>query len=644
MASRYRWLPLDDFTGGRNAASDPLSIGPNQVVEMRNGDTYRTKLFRKRGGATAPSIGSAFTGVISSLIAHSPANNPANAELWGVDNAGTPIFGRMAAATTFTSQTLTDNLTPSTDAVAVRGASYGGKLFLAYNSAVDRLHVYDPTLGTPRVRRVGLATPSAPTAADDGGVGTYPAVLRYYRQRYRIKSGSVVVAQSEPSASVSFTPNGNDTAARVTKSATITESETHWVVEASTNNSTFYELSEIAVATTTYDDSALVSTYSANSLSAVLGAYIAPFSVKYVVAAFNRILGLGAWESGQPQSRIWFSPAKGTADKGDDERVPDTLNVRNFFDIDEGTGGDGTGFAGPIYGAVYVFKYSQIRKILPTGGTNPVFDVLEVSLTRGALEQECIAVGEDAAGRPAIFFLDSQVGPMVVGSTPVTPIGDGVRDLWDTVNLAATTKVGWVVDYPAKDQVWFAWATGSNNEPNLIAVYTKRTGGWQVFDTGGKLRTSRAVVLFAKTLAAAMSRDKTLYFADSTANNKILRGDTTDTADDATTFQAIVKTKPYAWNNGKPLRATTPWIVAKAASGVTLTVTADLDFGLDTSRTGTVDLTPDGSETRVFRRVEGLDLAGGTFVAFQIGDAAAISNAWTLERVFVPVTPEDAGP
>src|SRR3989304_4835117 len=160
MASRYKPFAISDFRGGRNNADDPPPPPPNQVIEARNGDFHRTSGFRKRGGATAPSIGSAFTGVISSLIAHYPANNPANAELWGVDNAATPVFGRMAGAATFSSVTLTDNLSPSTDAVQVRGAGYGGKLFLAYNSAVDRLHVWAPTLATPQVRRVGLATPS----------------------------------------------------------------------------------------------------------------------------------------------------------------------------------------------------------------------------------------------------------------------------------------------------------------------------------------------------------------------------------------------------------------------------------------------------------------------------------------------------
>lgn len=644
---RYQWHRISDFRGGRNATDDPLSLGDTQVVQMRNGDTYRTGLFRKRGGATAPAIGSAFTGVIGALIAHQPDNNPANAELWGADSAATPIIGRMAGGTTFASQTLTDNIAPATANVTMRGASYNGKLHLAYNSAVDRFHVYDPNLATPRVRRSGLATSSAPTVANTGA-GTYAATLRYYRQRYRIKHGAIIDAQSEPSASVSFTPSGTGTHARITKAATISEQETHWVLEGSEDDVTFYELAETAVGTTTYDDNETPTAYSdGNDLSPVLGAYTPATSWKYVIAAFNRLLGMGSHESGGPQSRLWFTPSKGTADKGDDERVPDTLTVRNWIDLDEGKGGDGSGFAGPIYGAVYVFKYHAIKKIRPTGAATPVFDVIEISETRGAIEQECVAMGEDAAGRPAIFFLDSQVGPMIVGPVPPTAIGDhSVRDLWDSVNLAATIKVGQVIDYPAKGQVWFWWATGAGNEPTMLAIYTKATGGWAVFDTGGKIRTARAAVLFARTPGAAMSRDNVPYVAYASANNTLLRGDTTDLTDDGTTFQATVKTKPYAFNNGKPFRTSEPWIVAKVATGVTLTVTVDRDFGKET-RSTTIDLTATADETgatRVWRQCKGLDVTDAKVVQYELGDGAAVANSWQLETIWVPVLAEEALP
>lgn len=640
MSSKYSWLTLSDLRGGRNAADDPLSLADTQVQEARNGDWFRCTLFRKRGGATKPSIGSVFTGVISSLLAHMPSNNPAAAELWGVDNAATPNVGRMAAATTFSSVTLTDAIAAS-NGHKVRAVSFNGKFFFAYDSAVDRLHVYDPNLSSPKVRRVGLDTPAAPTGADGGGAGSYPATVRYYRVRMRIKSGSIIVAQSEPGAVLTATPSGSNLHYTVTKPATVEEA-THWMLEASDDNVTFYELVETAVGTSTYNDTTTVSDYADGTVSAVSGTYTKPTSGKYLLAAFNRILMAGSHESGGRQSRIWFTAALGSADRGDDERIPNTTSTRNFFDIGEATGGDITGFAPQlVYDAAWVFKYSQIRKVLATGSPSPVFSTYTISETRGAIEQECICVGEDAQGKPAIYFLDRLVGPMVVGATPPIEIGQGVRDSWDSVNLAATTKVGQVVYYRAKGQVWFWWATGSNNTANILAIYTIATGAWSVDDTGGKIRQAVCAVMFSKTLGASMSRDLVPYVGYSEANNTLLKCDTTDTSDDSEAFQGLIKTKPLALNNGKPFRITTPWVLAKASSGVTLTMTLDLDFGVE-SRTGTVTLTAAASETRVFKRVEGLDGAGGTHVAISIGDASATANGWQIERIYIPWVPEDA--
>jgi hypothetical protein len=640
--SAYKWLPLASFLGGRHAAEAPISLKDSEVVQARNGDFFRTHLFRKRGGATAPSIGSVFTGVISSLISHLPSNNQALAELWGVDDATPPIVGRMAAATTFSAVTMLDAVSTG-GGYRVRGASFSGKLYLAYDSAVDRMHVYDPTLSSPQVRRFGLGTPSPPTVADSAGGGTYPATIRYYRVRNRIKNGTLILAQSEPSTSVAFTPAGNKLNATVTKAAASGELETHWVLEGSPDNVTFFELSEIVVGTTTYLDTALVATYAQGTISAVAGAYAVATSWKYVIAAFNRVFGAGGWESGAKQSRVWYTTALGTTDIADDERIPNTEGLRNSFDIQEGTGGDITGFAGPIYGSVYVFKYSQIHNFQPTGASDPVFNVLEQSLTRGAIEQEAIDVGEDAQNRPCIYFLDSQIGPMVTGPTTPTAIGDGVRDQWDLVNLAATIRVGWVLDYPGKGQVWFAWAISAGNEPTVLGIYDKQTGGWTVLDTGGKIRLARAAVAFARTLGASMSRDLVPYVSYSSTANKLLRCDTTDTADDSTTFQALVKSKPYALNNGKPFRMTGPWILAKAQSGVTLTVICDADLGVKT-QTGTILLTADGSEPYVFRQVEGIDLECTHCMQLSIGDSAAVSNTWQIDAIWIPMMPLDAGP
>src|SRR4029434_3842198 len=73
------------------------------------------------------------------------------------------------------------------------GVGMNGKFFLAYDSDVNRLHVWDGST----VRRVGLAPAGTPTAPPTGGVGT--TITRSYRQRNVVMTGAVVVRRSEPS-------------------------------------------------------------------------------------------------------------------------------------------------------------------------------------------------------------------------------------------------------------------------------------------------------------------------------------------------------------------------------------------------------------------------------------------------------------
>ena len=117
MASRYKWVEVSGFAGGQNSADDPMSLAEGQVRQARNGDYHRTDGFRKRGGATAPSIGSAFSGVIRKLLVNIVGNNPDNTELFGVDDATPEVMARMAGASTFTAVTLEDAIDATPDDV-----------------------------------------------------------------------------------------------------------------------------------------------------------------------------------------------------------------------------------------------------------------------------------------------------------------------------------------------------------------------------------------------------------------------------------------------------------------------------------------------------------------------------------------------
>ncbi len=524
---------------------------------------------------------------------------------------------------------------------------------------VDRLHVYDASLASPRVRRVGIAPSAAMTAADTG-VGAWPATIRYYRIRWAqgaFSIGTVVwpsptVRVSEPSVVNSFTPSGVGTGTRLTRPTAPGEGETHWIVEASLDNVTFYELVTVAAATTTYDDSTTGAVLITQLLSDVIGTYVVPTAVKYLLTDGNRLLMAGAYSSANKSSRIWFTPVLGSTDRGDDERIPATASFSNWVDLNENDGGNLTGLAGPLNGVPYAFKYRQVWRLSPTGDVNTPYLPRKISDAYGLIGPKAWCVGRDILGNPCIYFL-SPDGPCrlatnAYGVTVIQYLGRDIEDIWATINLAASSVVGHGIYHHDKHQVWFWIATGSNVDPDTKIVFDvllgkyvegeRLRGGW--YKHTGDSAGARCSVMMSNTLGAAMSYDLKPYIGRS-LGTAIQRCDTAATDDAGTTFQAYVKTKPIAIAPlGMNVGIGQTTILAKAASGVTITQTIDRDFGLET-RTATVSLTPAASETRVIRKVEGSDMSQCGTVQLQWGDSAAVSNTWTIDSIAIPVRTED---
>lgn len=111
---------------------------------------------------------------------------------------------------------------------------------------------------------IALGTPPVGSVANTGS-GSYAATLRHYKLQWVTEASGVYTALSELSTSFSFTPSGSGTAARITRS-TPAGSPTHWRVYGSADNVTYKQLSgDIAIATTTYDDSVAPGSYVGSS-------------------------------------------------------------------------------------------------------------------------------------------------------------------------------------------------------------------------------------------------------------------------------------------------------------------------------------------------------------------------------------------
>ena len=615
-------------------------------VAVTNMDFYAGSLGRKRAGASAVTLnGFSGGGVVASLHRYLPGNDETAAELWATDTGATTTVQRLAAGTTWAAVTLATAIQANDFEVDM--VSFNGKLVMAYNSSINRIHVIPAAGGNHRVHGIAQsATLAAGTQA--GGAVTD---VRKYAVCFVEQSGGVTIRRGNLGA---IGPAEDLAAQQVTldRPAVPGNGETHWELYAYSDDDNYalgrLIATTVLATTTAVDNNASLAAFTA---APPLTGANTPFpSVKFLLTDGAHLIGAGAWETSAgtgltPSPRlVCWTPALGTSDTdGDDERVVNTTDTKNLLYVDQGI----TGMGGPLDGCPIVFAYRQIYKLIPTGQATSAYQRITLRTDVGCVRHKSIVMAEDENGRPALYWL-SHRGPYRMGANGIEFIGRDVQDRWDLVNLGATSLIGWGLFIPEKGQIWWFVASGSSQaDPNERLVYDVRLGrivefgnlrtlhyGWAVHDGQGAKMTCG--VLFANTLGATMSRDLKPYLGRVDTAPVIWKGDT-GTTDAGTTYAASVKSKAYALSPGQNMRMLEDaHIVAKAASGVTLTLTVDRDFGAET-RAFTASIAAAASETRVFPKVEGTAVAEAGFVQFQLGDGSAVDNTWTIDSIVTPL-------
>lgn len=604
---------IENLRGGLNNSDPPSAVPEDQVVEAENVEFNRSTLGeRRRGAATVTITGSGLEDQTHLTFLHRflPTADETAAELWAL--AVTPdVSSRLARKTT------TWNTVNPVDAIGIAGTqgfnvyaqSLHGKLFLAYKSAVDRLHVWDGT----SLRRVGIAEPAAaPTGADDGGVGTFVGT-RYYRVRFTIQAAGVTKLRSEPSDVLTFVPNGNDTGVTVTRPAAGSEGATHWELEASIDNVLFYRIATTAIGTTSVTDTQdFVAGYAITfPLSEDIGDYTVPWSPKFLSADEDRLMMAGSWEQPGLGSRVAWTPVLGDPGSGNDERIP--IDTDNYIDLDGYEGGEITALSDVTNGYVYAFKLAHIYKMVRTGQRLRAYDAFCLSKQRGALPGSLVA-GVDQIGNPALYFLDQQIGPCRVGNLGLQGCSADIQETWRRVNVNASTVICRGVYYPDSQQVIWWVAVDGGNTPTLKLVLQVNESrhmddgvrrGWS---TGtGLSATAISACLFASNINDNAARNMTLrpFIGLGGSVASILRLDT-GTTDAGTVYYSHVTTKPYTMAgilNRFGIMAGA--VLAKAADSVTLFVKAVRDFGVEGLHKS-VSLTPEGNEEHVIRPIDNL--------------------------------------
>lgn len=627
---------LRSLRGGLNERS-PLSLAEDQCTEATNVEWVTSELGERRRGATAIDLtGSVLAGAdrITFLHRHLPSIDVEQAELWAFGVTDAPPTGVLAYKDTIWHTVAPVDAIDPLDPYTIQGQTLHGKLFLAYRSGVDRLHVWDGT----SLRRAGLAEPDAPTVSNTGS-GSFTGT-RYYRVRYTVQSGGTTVIRSEPSETVTFTPSGSGAAARVTKPASIGENETHWEIEASVDRANFYRIATQPVGTTTYDDSV---DYSPGygvlgfTLAEDVGDYSLIPSARFLTVDEDRLIWAGSFEDNALSSRVGWTPVFGAGGVGNDERLE--LDADPFVDLDTFEGGPITGLSDVVNGYFFATKLSRVYQFKRRGVRTSAYEATLLTTKRGALPGSLVTAF-DAGGNPAFFCLDPDVGPCIISGRGVQPCGLDLPATWRSVNLDASSLVCRGLYYPEAQQIHWWIATGDSPVPNLrlvLHVAAMLSGredemrrGWARWT--GPSSEALAVCLFSDNIDAQTFRSRRLVPFVGVAGNGLIWRTDTGSDDNGTDYQASMTTRPFVHGNVlHQFESKNGAIIGAAATGASVVIRAIGNFGTVSKEVGLVDFTPaSGEGDTVIRTLDNLSLSELRTLQVQVADGPVPGERWEL--------------
>lgn len=626
-----RFLGMNDF-------DPPAALGPDECQSADNVEFWTSPLGARRLGCTPITISGTLAAqtAITFLHRYLPSNDETAAVLfaWGVTSGVSSSLEYKDTAWHTVSFVDAPNLT-NPYPYQMSAQNLHGKMFVAYKSGVDRLHVWDGTT----LRRCGLAQPVAPAVANSGS-GTYSGT-RYFRVRFTVQSGGKTILRSEPSTSTTFSPSGSGSGAQITKPASIGENETHWEIEASLDNSNFYRIGTNPVGTTTFTDTTSASIgYGAsttNVLSDTIGNYSTIPSGKYLLVDDDRLLVFGSFEDPTKASHMWWTVVgSDPTGVGNDERIP--VATSNEMELDGFEGGEITGAAGPVNGANFVFKRTHVYRAVRTGQLTRAYDVRPMTKSVGAIPGSVIRA-VDESGNAAVYFLDDKTGAHRIGQNGMLWAGRDIWNTWQRYNRSANLLCSRALYFPDKKQVhWWVSVDGSNT-PNLQIVL--QTNNCQVDIYGLRKGWTRRTGLAASALAATLFSDnieanttRSLKLVPMIAvGNKIERLEN-GTTDDGQAFTSTLVSSPRFSDEGVlgKYGVMTGGIAGNAAAGAVVNVTLVRDFGVE-SQGKDYNLTPVAAEDPVLVARDDLAISECHAMQLQLSDGTGNAGTWQVQRI-----------
>ena len=643
MASRTALLTIGDLRGGRNGVDSPLLLEPTQCVEAINVDWYTGLLARRRPGAVnVPHAGSGVTGWVTSLLRHFPGTSEDTSELFLFDNvahAGRIVAG-VASPVVWVDSPVTQ--------LPVRGASFNRKLFLAYKSNTNRLHVWDGT----SIRRTGLAAPTAaPTLAAAAGTGK--TWTRWYKVRFGVFNAGL--SEASPAASITITNQGGVV---ITRPALVDGRENIWqLFEAVAQEGPYYYKQQLPIATLSYTDIYPSVPYSPSApLEPLVGDYTLPYSARYLLVDEARLLLAGSWDTPDYGSRVSWTPILfDVSGLSNDERIEMTTEVASYIDFDPGEGGDITGIGGPLFDCPYVFKMGRIYKMVRTGLAAAPYRPVTVSKMCGAIRHETIVLGEDENGQECLYFL-SRRGPFRIGVNGLQYCGRDIEDAWANVNLADAARDAWGmhgVYHAGLHQVWWWTIQGDSTGNEMVKLVFDVKQGRLVETEGVRrgwaLHTGRSSFAFCSVMYSdvfgtpnSLTLKPYVGKGGTGMQSQFWKCDVGSVqTDGGTPYTAFVRTRVELPGGSMATHGGVieGHLVAFPTTAV-ITISTERDFALETRKATAIPLTVQPMARLI---VPSRDLGAASCAALQIvlGDDGPLDQAWTLDQLVLRIRREE---
>jgi hypothetical protein len=618
-------LLISSLRGGLNNTDPPMSLADDQMTTANNVELFSAMLAARRSGTTAITLPAFLSNKdsIPFMVRHLPTSDETASEFWALGITSVAASLGRKTSSWQSEVTISDTANLSGHApYRWQAISFHGKLFILYDSNVDRLHVWDGT----SLRRVGLAEPAAPTVANSVPAGSFTGT-RFYRVRYTVQSAGTTIIRSEPSDPYEFAPSGSKDGAVITKPASISEGETHWEVEASVDGTNFYVIATTAVGTTTVTDTQVYAAGYATDfeLSEDIGDYTLIHSAKYAAVDQDRLVLGGSWEDGTKSSRIAWTPVFGGPGVGNDERLE--LDTDPFIDLDGFEGGGLTGLSNPVNGYMYAFKLNHTYRLVRTGLRTRAYEARVLSKDRCAIDGS-VVTGLDETGAPCVYFLDPETGPCRIGKRGIESCGADILTTWRTVNVEATKVVCSGIYHSDMRQVIWNVATDGSNVPNMgLILHTNEVRsvddgarrGWTLW-TGDRAK-ALTMCAYSDNIDSNTTRSRTLEPFIGLEGLGLIHRCETGTTDNGVTFTASMTSKPYtAGNFMNDFGVDGATLIAKPASSQ-VNVSLTKDFGIEAAKTvSNVSTAAVGSETQVIKPIPDLRLSELGTVQVTIAD------------------------